>query len=684
MSKKLLIIESPNKIKTLANYLGSDYKIIATIGHIRDLSKFGLGFEYKTFEPKWTINGEDKKKIIENIKKESKECDEIYLATDPDREGEAIAWHVFQILGDSEKQKSSRISFNEISKKAIEHSFENKRPINEFWVKSQFARRIIDRLIGFKLSQLVQNKIKAESAGRVQSVALKFIADRQKEIDEFIPKEWYNIDVILKSDLILNLSKLSAKFSEIKSDSSIKRVGFNFSNFVDATNVFNSLNNYYEVSKIGEKILSKKTPKEPYKTSTLHQDAINILSFSSKQVTSIAQKLYEGIEINGAHIALISYPRTDSNRLSDDFIIDSQKFIFEKYGKEYVGEKKIIKIKSLSQDAHEAIRPVNIFLEPSRIKNDIPEAQWKLYDLIWKRAISYLMSDARFNSVKISFSNNNNIFNVTSRECIFDGYQKIFNDEDSKLNLSINLDQFKIGSLHEVKNHSVVQRKTSPPPKYNQASLIKALEEADVGRPSTYNTMANIVIERGYAIIENKAFNITDIGVILINQLDLFFADEINKDFTKQMEAHLDKIALGEEIWTEWLSNFSPYFDEKINYAKLNMEKKQDEKIGKFCPECNHELVYKHSKKSKEKFIGCSNFPSCKYLESLRKLDILEDLCPVSGHNLVKRKNKKGSYFIACAGFPSCRYLLNIKDYDYHKKNNPSESLPIIDKNKKK
>ena len=641
MSKKLLIIESPNKIKTLSKYLGNDYEIIATVGHVRDLSKFGMGFDIVTFEPKWIVSSPDKKKIIEQIKTLSKKSDEIYIATDPDREGEAIAWHVFDILDEQEQKKCKRVTFNEISKKAVEKSFENKREINEAWVKSQFARRIIDRLIGFRLSQLVQSKLKAESAGRVQSVALKFIVDRENEINKFIPTKWFNIDVELKSKLILTLTNLNSKFNNFQKEETIKRTGFNFKIKKEANEVFGSLSKEYLVDSISDKTTSKISPKQPYKTSTLQQDGINRLNLSSKQITLIAQKLYEGIEIDGNHIALISYPRTDSIRISNDFAAEAKKIIIDKYGKEYFGNHKEYIVKSGVQDAHEAIRPVDPTLTPESLKGKLSKREWDLYNLIWVRTLSHFMTKAEFEKIKITFDNNGNKFTVSSRKCVFDGYQILSkNDEDDEAELLIDFNDYKIGSVHKINKQEVVERETSPPPRFNQASLIKSLEAAGVGRPSTYNSMANISLDRGYATLESKAFHVTDIGTSLITHLNSFFGDEINKDFTRSMEEHLDKIANGDEEWDSWLKDFSPNFDEKIKHARENMEKIPDEKVGRLCPICNNELVYKKTKRYNSKVIGCSGFPNCKYLESLNKIEALDDICPISGDKLIIRKSK--------------------------------------------
>ncbi|MGL4617007.1 MAG: type I DNA topoisomerase [Mycoplasmoidaceae bacterium] len=683
MSKKLLIIESPNKIKTLTKYLNNDFDILATVGHIRDLAKFGMGFDLTTFEPRWILMN-DKKEIIDEIKRKSKTAPEIYIATDPDREGEAIAWHIFDILPKELQSKCYRITFNEISQKAILESFKNKREINKEWVQSQFARRIIDRLIGFKLSQLMQSKLKAESAGRVQSVALKFIADRQKEIDAFIPIQWFNIDIALGPKTPLVLKELNSKY-KIKSNPEIKRTGFNFFTKKEAEEVFNELEENCILEKIGDPVFQNSSSKPPYKTSTLQQDAINKLNMSSKQTTSIAQKLYEGISINGNQMALISYPRTDSIRLSDDFVKDSLKFIEIKYGKKYLGNIKLVKeSKTNVQDAHEAIRPIDINITPESIKNELGKREWDLYNLIWIRTVASLMADAKFKKITLSFSNNKNLFEISSRVCEFEGFRLIYKSNEKEDDLTINIEDFKIGSKHKFipqnnQDKGISEHFTSPPPRFTQASLISELEKTGVGRPSTYNTMVNIVVDRGYSTLENKAFNITNIGKSVIKELNDFFSDEINPNFTKSMEERLDKIASGNENWKDWLKIFYPKFDDKVKNAWNNIDKIADEEVGRNCPDCGRSLVYKKARKGNSRFIGCSGYPECKYLEPLEKPEILDIICPLcKQHKLVIRKNKKGSKFIACTGFPNCRYLLSMKDYDLHMKDHASEPLPII------
>ncbi len=686
---KLLIIESPNKIKTLRQYLGNEFEIIATIGHIRDLSQFGMGFS-SDFEPKWVIpdgkktKGEtSKKEIIDNIKKEAAKAKEIYIATDPDREGEAIAWHVYEILSEQDKQKCKRVTFNEITKNAVLESFENKRDIDINWVHSQFARRIIDRLIGFKLSKLMQSKLKADSAGRVQSVALKFIEDREKEINNFKAEFWWTIDTVLEDKNELILKAISNNFTDIKLSEKSYSTGVNFLSNEDAKKVIDSLSNEFTVKEIEEPSYYSTSSKPPYKTSTLQQDAINKLGWSSKKTTLVAQRLYEGIDVDGKQIALISYPRTDSLRLSQSFVTPSLKFISEVYGNEYIGnyENKKSKKNENIQDAHEAIRPIDPYLTPASLKSKISKDDWALYQLIYNRAVASLMSPAKFKKVTIKFDNNDNEFYTFSRECTFLGFKKLYTDnEDNDDDKLIDLSKYQIGTKIASKSLEIKEHETSPPQRYTQASLIAELEKAGVGRPSTYNTMANVSLDRGYAIVDKKAFVMTDIGKAVAEQLDKYFPTIINKDFTREMEEHLDSIAAGNEEWKTWIYKFEPLFNDNLQNAYEKMEKIADEQVGRDCPTCSKPLVYKRAKKGGSKFIGCSGYPDCKHIEPLEQPKVLEDKCPECGSELLMRKSKKGSLFVGCKGFPKCNYIMSDKLYEKYKTDYPGQELPKQDK----
>ena len=684
---KLLIIESPNKIKTLRQYLGEDFQIIATIGHIRDLAPYGMGFT-PDFDPKWVIpesknkKESSKKELVDEIKKIAKKSDEIYIATDPDREGEAIAWHVFEILDDKEKNKCKRVTFNEITKKAVLDSFENKRDIDLNWVHSQFARRIIDRLIGFKLSKLMQNKLKADSAGRVQSVALKFIEDREKEINNFKAEYWWTIDVVLSDKNELILKNVSEKFQNFKFPSKNYSTGVNFLDKNEAQQVLDDLSDEFVVKEIEEPNFYTSSSKPPYKTSTLQQDAINKLGWTSKKTTLVAQRLYEGVEIDGKQIALISYPRTDSLRLSESFVTPTLQFIEGKFGKEYVGKYETKKSKKDEniQDAHEAIRPIDAYMTPESLKTKLNKDDLSLYKLIYNRAVASLMSQAKFKKVTIKFDNNNNEFYTFSRECVFNGFRALYSDNDDENDKLLDLSKYTIGTIIKSKTKDIKDHETSPPQRYTQASLIAELEKAGVGRPSTYNAMANVALDRGYAELDKKTFVMTQIGKNVVDQLDKYFPMIINKDFTRSMEERLDNIAAGNEEWKTWIKDFNPKFEQDLKDAYEKMEKVEDEQVGRDCPKCSRPLVYKRARKSGQRFIACSGYPTCKHLEPLEQPKTLEDKCPECGSDLLMRSSKKKTYFVGCKGYPKCNYIMSDKLYAKFKEEHPNDPLPKLDK----
>ncbi|MCF0217987.1 MAG: type I DNA topoisomerase [Malacoplasma sp.] len=692
---KLLIIESPNKIKTLSKYLGKGFEIFATIGHIRDLSQFGMGFD-SDFEPKWVIPSlkkksntskkiveTNKKEIVDKLKKEAHKVKEIYIATDPDREGEAIAWHVYDILDEKDKSKCKRITFNEISESAILESFNHKREIDINWVHSQFARRIIDRLIGFRLSKLLKAKLDADSAGRVQSVALKFIEDREKEIAAFVSEKWWTIETMLKNKVSLTLKKINPEFKDINvCDKKFSASGIDLKDATSANNLLKLLDKNFIVSAIEASTFYTINPKPCYKTSTLQQDAINKLGWNTKKTTLIAQHLYEGVDVGGNQIALISYPRTDSVRLSPTFKATAFEFIEKTFSKEYVGKYDDSNSKKANvQDAHEAIRPIDPYLTPEKVKDKISKDEYALYKLIYKRTIAALMSPAKFKRTNIKFTNNGCEFYAASKECIFLGFKKLMNEENDEEDVFINLDDFKVDKAFEAQKIEAKEHDTLPPQRYTQATLIADLEKAGVGRPSTYSSMANIALERGYANLEKKCYIMNEIGKMVVNKLEEFFPDVINKDFTKQMEEHLDEIANGNEQWKDWLKEFSPKFDEDIKKAYNEMEKIADQKVGRNCPQCQKgELIIKKARKTGSKFIGCDSYPDCKYLEPLNKPEILSQICPECSSQLIKRKSKRQQSFIGCSSYPKCNYILSEKVFNNFIKNNPEAPLPKKEK----
>ena len=664
MANNLVIIESPNKIKTIAKYLGNDYQIIATVGHLRDIPKSNFNaFDPKTFEPKWKIikQPKNKKEVVDIINKQAKKAKKIYLATDPDREGEAIAWHVYDLLEKKEKNKCVRITFNEITEEAIKKAIENERKIQIAWVHSQFVRRILDRVIGYDLSKFVHKKFNGISAGRVQSVVLKLLNLREKQIANFKPKKWFTINVKLKNDDQITLYGLkeSNDINIKNEDYNVNGNEINFKSKEIATKIVKNLNNEFIVSLIDPPKLINYASKDPYKTSTLQQDAITKLGWNLNRIASVIQDLYEGIDLENDHLALITYPRTDSIRMADTFVKKAKNFIKKTYGEKYVLQKKrslkMQKQKENVQDAHECIRIIDPYLTPEKLKNKINDDYYKMYQLIWQRTIASLMSPMIVETTSIKFLNNNCQFCTSNRKIIFDGFKHIFPQakEENKENKNYKLNEKYTAKLVETSEHI-----SKPPERYSQASLIKILDESGIGRPSTYKIMADIVLTRGYCQLINRSYCLTPIGTQVIEGLNKYFDDVINFDFTKKMEQRLDLIANKKEKWNEWLMVFVPKFKHRVDEITKSFIN-ADLNVGRNCPKCNHPLVYRFSKISKKQFIGCSNYPKCKYVEFPQPQKI-EIKCPKCGGNLLYRFSKiSKKQFIGCSNYPKCNFICN-------------------------
>lgn len=601
MSKKLVIVESPHKSKTIEKYLGKDFKVVSSVGHIRDLStsgKYGFGVDIdNNFKPDYKII-KGKAKLVKELKKDIKDADFVYLATDPDREGEAISWHLYDTLGLKE-ENYDRIVFNEITKKAVLDSFNKARKIDDNLVKSQETRRILDRIIGFRLSKLMQSKTGGKSAGRVQSVALKLIVDREREIEAFIPEEYFEIEAKF-NDFDAKLDTYNHKKIEIKKES-------------EAKEILSKLSNAFKIESIDKKEKAKKS-KFPFTTSTLEQEASTKLGFTSKKTMMIAQKLYEGINLKDGAEGLISYMRTDSVRLSDEFIKDTYGYIKDNYGSEYVGYVKKSNKTENVQDAHEAIRPTNINNNPEKIKEYLTNDEYKLYSLIYYRALASLMKDAKVEATTVILDNNNYQFKVNGQILIFDGYLKVYSKyEDSEDKVLPDFSNYKsnvlVANTIEYTSHT-----TKPPARYTESKLIKEMEELGIGRPSTYAKTIDTIEERGYVKVIDKKFIPTEVGIETTDKLQEFFKDIINVEYTKNMEDDLDKIAEGNMEWNKLLSIFYQEFEPKVEVAFKNMEKKAPEETGELCPNCGSPLVIKQSKYGK--FTACSNYPTCKYIKS--------------------------------------------------------------------
>ena len=644
MSKKLVIVESPSKSKTIEKYLGKDYKVVSSLGHIRDLStsgKYGFGVDVENdFKPDYKII-KGKNKLVKELKKDVKDADFVYLATDPDREGEAISWHLYDTLGLT-PSNYKRIVFNEITKDVILNSFNNARMIDDDLVKSQEARRILDRIIGFRLSKLMQSKTGGKSAGRVQSVALKLIVDREREIQAFIPEEYYEIDA--------HFDKFDAKLDtynhnkiEIKTEN-------------EAQDILSKLSKIFKIESVDKKEKSKKA-KYPFITSTLQQEASSKLNFTSKKTMMIAQKLYEGISLKDETVGLITYMRTDSVRLSDEFIKSTYAFINDKYGSDYVGYVKQSKKTENVQDAHEAIRPTSINRTPESVKEYLSNDEYKLYKLIYTRALASLMKDAKVEATTVILDNNNYQFKTTGQVLIFDGYLKVYSEyESAEDKILPDFSNYK-ESVIESNSIEYSAHTTKPPNRYTESKLIKEMEELGIGRPSTYATTIGILSERGYVNVVDKKFVPTEIGIETTDKLQEFFKDIINVKYTKEMEDDLDKIADGNLKEIELLKRFYDEFEPKVKDAFSNMEKKPAEETGEMCPNCGSPLVIKQSRYGK--FVACSNYPECKYIKNNKEekqvVEIMD--CPkCKDGKVIERKTKRGKIFYGCSNYPKCDF----------------------------
>lgn len=638
MHKYLVIVESPSKSKTIGKYLGSDYKVVSSKGHIRDLATtgtYGLGVDIENgFKPNY-IPIKGKSGVIKELKKDVKDSELVYLASDPDREGEAIAWHLKDALGIKDKNYK-RVLFNEITHDKVVEAINNPTVIDDNLVKSQETRRILDRIIGFRLSKLLQSKIGAKSAGRVQSVALKLIVDKEEEIKAFVPEEYWTITAKFPLYEAV-LFKYKEDEIELHSEDEVNKV-------------LDKLGKKYTVESVEAKEKTRKS-KPPFITSTLQQEASTKLNFSAKKTMSVAQKLYEGIDLGDETVGLITYMRTDSVRLSDDFVKPAMKYIEKEYGKEYLGQVKTSKKTENVQDAHEAIRPTSVTRVPEKIKKYLSTDEYKLYSLIFKRTLASLMSDAKVNQTTIVLDNNDYKFKATGQELLFDGYLRIYSDYES------NEDRIlpKVGEKEVAESIGLVpeQHYTKPPARYTEAKLIKELEELGIGRPSTYATIMDTIRERGYVKMEEKKFVPTDIGIETTKKLQEFFSDLINVEYTRDMENELDEIADGKLVWNKVLEEFYKLFEPRVKDAFSDMEKKAPQETGETCPECGSPLVIRKGKYGE--FTACSNYPTCKYIKK-EEHEVVELCdCPNCGSKIVEKTTRKGKKFYGCSNYPKCK-----------------------------
>ncbi len=642
--KNLVIVESPAKSKTIEKYLGGDYKVISSKGHIRDLAttgKFGLGVDVNDdFKPNYVII-KGKTKDVANIKKEVNSADMVYLATDPDREGETISWHIYDEVKIPD-DKYKRVVFHEITKDVVIDAINNPGKIDMNLVKSGETRRILDRIIGFRLSKLMQSKTGGKSAGRVQSVALKLIVDREREIRAFVPKEYWTIEADFSSFKAI-LEKYRGKEIEIPNEET-------------ADEILNNLSKSFKIESVTEKEKNK-AAREVFKTSTLQQLASTKLGFAPAKTMKIAQKLYEGVDLGSETVGLITYMRTDSVRISDSFITETYGYIKKTYGDDYIGYVKKGKRSENVQDAHEGIRPTSINRTPENVKPYLSSDEYKLYRLIYIRALASLMKDAKTLATTVILENNGYTFKATGSVLVFDGYLKVYHEyEDSE---DVILPDFKNYKSDVIVADKIdkIQHFTKPAPRYTESSLIKEMESLGIGRPSTYATIVATIKDRGYVILKDKKFEPTEIGEETTDKLQEFFSDIVNVKYTAEMEHDLDEIAEDKMDNIKLLHEFYDKFEPLVEKAFKEMEKKAPVATGEICPECGGNLVIRKGKYGE--FVACSNYPTCKYIKKEQK-EVKEICkCPKCDKGMiVERITKKGKIFYGCNNYPKCNYAL--------------------------
>ncbi len=646
MPKHLVIVESPAKAKTIKKFLGANYEVLASNGHVRDLPKSQMGIDIEhNFEPKYiTIRG--KGDLLAKLRKEVKKADKVYLATDPDREGEAISWHLFQTLKLEEKD-SSRITFNEITKNAVKTSIKQAREIDMDLVNAQQARRVLDRMVGYKISPLLWSKVKRGlSAGRVQSVALRIICDREDEINSFVPEEYWNLEAEfeMKGKKKPLVAKLSSSKKVIRSEAEMKEVLSNLDNAV------------FKVSEVkkGERI--RKAPL-PFTTSTLQQEAAKALNYSTQKTMQLAQQLYEGVDIKGhGTVGLITYLRTDSIRISDEADQAAKEFVKDNYGEQFVAlEENQGRTGKKIQDAHEAIRPTYVEFTPNEIKESLSRDQFRLYQLIWKRFVASRMQPAKYETNSIKIDANEYRFTASASKLIFEGFMRVYTPEEEEEESGAVFEGLREGeTLSLLKlNHS--QHFTQPPAHYSEASLVKTLEELGIGRPSTYSPTITTIIARRYVAKENKNLYVTELGEAVNYIMKAAFASIVDVNFTANLESLLDCIEDGTVNWKTVISNFYPDLEEAVEnaHAELDQIQIEDEVTEEVCELCQRNMVIKYGPHGK--FLACPGFPECKNTKPyLEKIGVS---CPNCGSDIVIRKTKKGRKYYGCINNPDCEFM---------------------------
>ncbi|API93876.1 DNA topoisomerase 1 [Virgibacillus pantothenticus] len=651
MSDYLVIVESPAKAKTIERYLGKKYKVKASMGHVRDLPKSQMGVDAENdYAPKYiTIRG--KGDVVKDLKAAAKKAKKIYLAADPDREGEAIAWHLAHILNIDE-QSECRVVFNEITKEAIKESFKHPRSINMNLVDAQQARRILDRLVGYNISPLLWKKVKKGlSAGRVQSVAVKLIIDREKEIENFKPEEYWSIDAQFLKDKELfqgSFYGVNGKKVALKTEADVKEIKQMLQG------------DQFTVDKVNKKE-RRRNPAQPFTTSSLQQEAARKLNFKAKKTMMVAQQLYEGIDLgrqSGGITGLITYMRTDSTRISETAKNETKSYISEQYGREYLGPNKQAKQSESAQDAHEAIRPTSVLREPNTLKSILSRDQLRLYKLIWERFLASQMAAAVMDTMTVHLLNNNVEFRATGSKIKFKGFMKVYveGNDDNKKDENKLLPALTEGMKVKAQEIKPNQHFTQPPPRYTEARLVKTMEELGIGRPSTYAPTLDTIQRRGYVSVDNKRFVPTELGTIVLELVEEFFPKIIDVDFTAQMENDLDAVEEGRTEWVKIIDQFYQEFEKRLKKAEQEMEKVEikDEPAGIECENCGHEMVYKMGRYGK--FLACSNFPECRNTKPiLKKIGVNCPKC--KNGEIVERKSKKRRTFYGCDQFPECDFV---------------------------
>ncbi len=641
-----MIVESPTKAKTIEKYLGRNYKVVASKGHLRDLPKSRMAIDFENDYAPDYISIRGKGPIIKELKKYAKKAEKVFLASDPDREGEAIAWHLAHLLG-LEPNDNIRVVYNEVTKDAVKQAVKNPRPVNMDLVSAQQARRILDRIVGYSISPILWKKVKKGlSAGRVQSVALKLIIDREEEIKHFEPVESWTLDGTFQKDKHV----FNAAFYGLNEKKRLK-----LNNESEAQEVLAKLKgNEFMVSNV-EKKEQKRNPSAPFTTSSLQQDAANKLNFRTRKTMMVAQQLYEGIPLGKAGtVGLITYMRTDSTRIAESAVAETHQFVIDEYGKEFVAKKsKTVKQAGGSQDAHEAIRPSSVLRKPTDIESYLTKDQFKLYQLIWSRFVASQMMPAIFDTMRVSIVNQDLVFRANGSKEKFAGYRKVYEDTKTKDNI---LPDLEVGDTVFSKDIIPNQHFTQPPARYSEATLIKSLEENGVGRPSTYSPTIETIQKRYYVKLNAKRFEPTELGTIIHQLVDAYFPNIVDISFTANMEKKLDEIELGKLEWVEVIDEFYKPFEEHVVKAESEMEKIEikDEPAGFDCEVCGSPMVIKIGKYGK--FYACSNFPECRNTKAIvKKIGVTCPTCKKG--EVIERKSKKNRIFYGCDRYPECEFV---------------------------